>query len=118
MNENSVTDREFVESKWEDVVVIVTDGYRVFLGEDHENEFESTVHSGRQFDDRPAWAAAAEFTHKRVEEIRQIEEETMLLRSMVILLSSEPGDETATVYKRTISRLVAINNDLHTGMKR
>jgi hypothetical protein len=63
------------------------------------------------------WSAAAEFTRSRLEEIRQVEEEMMLLRSMVILLDSEPGDLTAPIYKRTLARLQAALAELKRGMR-
>ena len=67
--------------------------------------------------EKAVWASAAEFTRNRLEEIRQVEEEMMLLRSMVILLDSEPGDLTAPIYKRTLARLQAALAELKRGMK-
>jgi len=104
-------DEQFVREHWE--LVHRCDGsYRhyqkgaVLLQEErnHWSEFES-------------WAAARAFTEARLEEIRQVEEEIILLRSMVILLTSEPTDQTAPIYKRTIVRLSSIRAELKRGLK-
>ena len=63
------------------------------------------------------WSAAYAFTLEREEQIREIREEIALLRGMIMLLQSEPGDETAPIYQRTINRLQEIVTELRRGMK-
>lgn len=65
----------------------------------------------------PSWSAAKDFTVRREDEIRQLREEIRLLRGMIALLQSEPGDETAPVYRRTIARLESALAELQKGMK-
>jgi hypothetical protein len=104
-------DEEFVRAHWEEPtyfrpahVINVSSGYT-----------QDSVVSGESED--AAWSAAAEFTRERLEQIRQIKQEMSLLGGMVVLLSVEPGDETAPIYQRTIARLEAALADLKRGMK-
>ena len=64
-----------------------------------------------------AWAAAAEFTEHRMEEIRQVEMEIALLRGLLFLLSAEPGDLTAPIWERVIVREQAALESLKKGMR-
>jgi hypothetical protein len=60
-----------------------------------------------------AWAAAAEFTRERLEQIRQVEEEIDILRTGVSLLRSSYLD----VILRVLARERAALAELRRGMK-
>jgi hypothetical protein len=106
---------KYVRENWQNVKESEYDpheGYtipqtRVDFGSHHYTEIKTS----------DAWKLAAEFTRERREQIRQVEEEIRLLQSMVILLSTERGDETAPVYKRTIARLGVALAELKRGLK-
>jgi hypothetical protein len=123
-------DEKFVRDNWAHVRSWVrdldsygTDQFNVAL---YFDEKDAEHHSGDYFQRwqedndckgfNEVWSSAAEFTRSRLEEIRQVEEEMMLLRSMVILLDSEPRDLTAPIYKRTLARLQAALEQLKRGM--
>jgi hypothetical protein len=92
-------------------------GNRIYVGTTGESSCEQPLgHSGSHRQGKFEWAAYG-FTVEREKEIRQVEEEMLLLRSMVILLDSEPGDLTAPIYKRTLARLQAALAELKKGMK-
>ena len=54
---------------------------------------------------------------EREGQIREVREEIALLRGMIMLLQSEPGDDTAPIYQRTINRLQEIVAELRKGMR-
>lgn len=105
-------DEAYVRSRWADVVRC--DGsYRHYA--------KGTVLfilAPHVFIESADWKAAADFTEQREREIAEIDEEIMLLKSMIILLSAERGDMTAPVYQRTITRLESTKADLQCGMRR
>jgi hypothetical protein len=112
-------DEKFVREHW-----VGQDPIEVLVVDDPMPEFCSASVRIRGFGpcfyrstQEEAWSAAAEYTRNRIEEIREVEEEMMLLRSMVILLDSEPGDLTAPIYRRTITRLQSALVELKRGMK-
>ena len=64
-----------------------------------------------------AWAAAADFTISRIEEIQQVKEEIALLRGLVILLNEEPGDLSTPAWLRVITREQSALADLCRGVR-
>lgn len=106
-----MTDEETVKAAWVNIGEYDYGGSTkyVYLA-DAPREFSGTGKA-------KAWAAAADFTRDRQEQIRQVREEINLLLSMVILLTTEPGDLTAPIYERTIARLESILTDMRKGMK-
>jgi hypothetical protein len=70
---------------------------------------------GTVSDKEAVWSAGRKYTDEHREKIRQVREEIALLRSMAIILRSEPEDLTAPVYERTIARLRAVLDDLLKG---
>lgn len=107
-----------VRETWERVHVC--DGsYRSYDGSYRSYDHGTVLinYANHCFYDFPDFDAAADFTRTRIEEVRQLKEEMRLLESMIILLRAEPGDTTAPIYKRTLTRLTTELAKLTQGMK-
>ena len=63
------------------------------------------------------WISAAAFTHQRLREVAEMDEEIHMLQGLCALLRYEPGDQTAPIYKRTITRLQSIRAELTRGLR-
>jgi hypothetical protein len=108
-----MTDEEYVRTHWRAQAGQIGAGYWKVVGITSDR----AIHLGDGSGNAEAWSAAAEYTRNRLEEIRQVDGEIILLRGMIALLASEQGDLTAPIYARTIARLEAILADLKRGMK-
>jgi len=110
-------DKEFVLEHWDN-------GLDADYTDDHQFFFIADI--GVNFD---SWSSAAEFTRKRLEEIRQVEEEIRLLEgynksnkscsenSFAELRSREQHATSFITVRRTIVRLHAALAELKKGMK-
>jgi hypothetical protein len=108
-----MTDEEFVRQHWEGARCRKEERFHPWNG------FEIVV-SDRycalavRGSEAEAWSAAAEFTRKRQEQIRQVEEEIRFVESFSCV-ATNMADEAARL--RTRDRLKAALADLKRGMK-
>jgi hypothetical protein len=123
-----MTDREFVESVWDNVIGIYNYG--------GHTTYVSVARTGWVFmggSEQEAWSAAAEFTRNRLEEIRQLDDEIGMIECRIafslgevahVLAGEQRNPESIAIgvkwgtrWSRILSRLEAIRADLTRGMK-
>ena len=112
-------DEEYVQSKWTGDCTAGNESYLgVFFNYKWNVSLNRDLFVFPQFEtEEEAWTAAAEFTRQREEEIRKVDEEIALIRGLVILLRSEPGDLTTPIWQRVLVNEHAKLAELKRGMK-
>jgi hypothetical protein len=117
----AITARELVEGVWVDAKCFKEDRYHPakdgtwvdYVIRCYDNRIDLVCMASKA----AAWAAAADFTISRIEEIRQVKEEIALLRGLVILLNEEPGDLSTPAWLRVITREQSALAELIRGVR-
>lgn len=115
---DKVTDQEFVGMHWQraEACPHPKDGsFGISLGGHNFTRkiVEVTIRSYDEIETL-AWAAAAEFTRKRVNQIKQLDEEISTIR---VDLGFANTDHARRIYSSVLARLGAVEQDLKHGMK-